>query len=181
MKKRLFFISLVLALVMTTLMPGAVLAAKPADFSASGGISDIKPPTDIWQAGKSDRWVVVEREITGTLSGDINGDFTMTYRGNFDLSTQAGTFHGTVESGSYVLKVNGRIEPLVFVGWYVEPCQEYPEGIPYLELTIKGRWLLTEGAKGEGALDAWAIFIPDELGHVAFITNSHFELTGKWQ
>lgn len=186
MKKRLF-ISVVLALVLTALASAPVLAAKPEPFEASGEIGSISsgtPHVNVFPAGNSGRWRVIEREIEGVFEGsDIIGAFTMIYRGNFDLETQAGTFHGTVESGSYVLKVNGRIEPLVFAGWYLAPGvhPDYPDGIPYLELTIKGRWLLTEGTKGEGTLDAWLKFIPDKYGHVDDIKESYFDLIGQWQ
>lgn len=177
MGKKLLLISLALSLVLITATPTTALAAKPASFYTSGYISAISVP-DQWQAGKSDRWVVVERQISGTLFGDIGGgvgtDFTMTYRGNFDVNTQAGTFHGTVDADSYVLKVDGRVHPLVFVGWYAS-------GIPLYKLTISGRWSFTEGAKGQGALDASAIFVPTPEGHVWFITASNFDMTGKWQ
>jgi len=175
MKRRLFM-SLALALVLITLAPTAAMAAKPASFDASGYISDISVP-DQWQAGKSDRWVVVERQISGTLFGDIGGevgtDFTMTYRGNFDVNTQAGTFHGTVDADSYVLKVDGRVLPLEMVEW--------APNIFLPKLTISGRWSFTEGTKGQGALDAWAIFIPTPDGHVGPILASEFTVEGKWQ
>ncbi len=171
MRKRLLFTGLVLALVLTTLVPAAAMAAKPVPFSASGTISYISPGT-VLPAGESGRYRVGERELGGTLSEDISGSFTMTYRGNFDVNTQAGTFHGTVDADSYVLKVDGRVHPLELVteGPYA--------GLP--KLTISGRWSFTEGAKGQGALDAWAIFIPID-GHVGPILASEFTLEGKWQ
>ena len=178
MKKRLFFISLVLALVMTTLMPVTVLAAKPADFSASGTITGISPG-DVFPAGESGRWVVAEREIEGNFDGDIGdigGPFTLTYKANVELATQSGNLHGwlTVGEDSYVLKVNGEIEPLEFWGWYAE-------GIPLYKLTINGRWTFTDGARGQGDFNAWVIFIPTLEGHVGSIVDSSFTLTGKWQ
>lgn len=176
MKKRLFFISLVLALVMTTLMPVTVFAAKPADFSASGTITGISPG-DVFPAGESGRWVVAERELTGTFPDgeDISGDFTLTYKANVELATQAGNLHGelAMNDGSYVLKVNGKIEPLVFVGWFAP-------GIPLYQLTINGRWTFTDGARGQGDFSASATFVPTPDGHVAFIVASTFDLTGKW-
>ena len=185
MKKRLFFISLVLALVMTTLMPVTVFAAKPADFSASGTITGISPG-DVFPAGESGRWVVAERELTGTFPDgeDISGDFTLTYKANVELATQAGNLHGelAMNDGSYVLKVNGKIEPLAFAGWYLPPGVDpnYPNGIPLLQLTINGRWTFTDGARGQGDFSASATFVPTPDGHVAFIVASTFDLTGKW-
>ena len=169
--------SLILALVMTTLMPGAVLAAKPQleDFNASGTISSISVGKVI-EAGVTGKWVVVERELTGTLSGDIAGDFTMNYKAMIEsIFTQAGDLHGwlTVGEDSYVLKVKGEIEPLDIV-WF-EPFNTY---LP--KLTINGEWMFTQGDHGSGDFSAWVIFIPDN-GHVGQIIASSFTLTGKWQ
>lgn len=181
MKRRMMFFSVALALVFAIMGSTVVLAAKPASFSANGEIAGIEIPTELWQAGKSDRWVVGERELSGWLSGGINDDFTITYRGNFNVWTQAGTLHGTVTfpTEPYVMRVNGRVKPLEMV--------PTPLGIDLPKLTIEGRWILTEGAKGQGDLDAWAIFIPtteedpEGPGHVKQILFSSVELTGKWQ
>ena len=173
MKRRLLFISLALALVLATLMPGTALAAKPASFGASGIITYISPGTVV-PAGESDRWVVVERELGGTfLSGDINGNFTMAYKANVELSTQAGNLHGMLEASPYVLKMNGKIQPLEMV--------PTPLGIDLPKLTINGRWTFTDGAQGQGNFDAWVIFIPTPEGHVGSIIASAFNLAGKWQ
>lgn len=173
MKRRLLFISLAIALVLSILMPGTALAAKPASFGASGIINYISPGTVI-PAGESGRWVVVERELSGTfLSGDINSNFTMVYKANVELSTQAGNLHGTLEAGSYVLKMNGNIQPLEMV--------PTPLGIDLPKLTINGHWTFTDGARGQGSFEAWVIFIPTPEGHVGSIVASAFNLTGKWQ
>ncbi len=187
MRKRLFFISLALALVLTTLMPAAALATKPGleGFEASGTIAYITPGK-VLPAGKTGKWVVVERELGGSLSGDINGAFTMDYKAIVEsLLTQAGTLHGTLamDDGSYVLQVKGEIQPLVWEGWYLPPGvdPDYPDGIPYLRLTIGGEWRFTNGTWGRGDFEAWAIFIPTAEGHVGFITASDFTMTGQWQ
>jgi hypothetical protein len=128
MKKRLGFISLVLVLMLTALMPTSVVAAKPAkfaDFNASGVITYITGG-DVLPAGKSGRWRVIERELGGQLSGDINGDFALVYKANVELATQAGNLQGTLQTGSYSLKVNGTIEPLQFYGWYIDPVYGIP-------------------------------------------------------
>jgi len=182
MNKRLLFISLALALVLTILVPATALAAKPVPLEASGTINYISPGA-VFPAGNSDRWRVAERELTGELSGDISGDFTMTYKANVEsVVTQAGNLHGTLEAGDYVLKVNGKIQPLEFVGWYIPPgTPGYPDGVPYLKITISGHWAFTEGARGQGEFDAWVIFIPTSEGHVGYIVNSAFDLSGQWQ
>ncbi len=173
MKRGIVFISLALALVLATLIPGTALAAKPASFGASGIITYISAGTVV-PAGESGRWVVVERELGGTfLSGDISGNFTMAYKANVELSTQAGNLHGTLETGSYILKMNGKIQPLEMV--------PTPLGIDLPKLTINGRWTSIDGTQGQGNFEAWVIFIPTPEGHVGSIIASAFDLTGKWQ
>ncbi len=172
MKKRSLFISLVLALVLTTLMPAAAMAAKPASFYASGDITSISPGTVLPAGEESGRWRVVERELAGSLSGDINESFTMTYKANVELATQAGNLHGTLEAGPYVAEVNGKIEPLEWLGEpFASPAQ----------LTISGHWTFIDGARGQGEFDALVIFIPTPEGHVGVILASSFTMTGQWQ
>ena len=199
MKKKLLFISLALAMVLTALSPAMALAAKPVSFSADGIIVFITPG-DVSQAGKSSRFVVTERQIIGEVAGDIGGPLVFTYRGNVDVQTQAGTIHGTVifPGQPYVLDVNGRIEPVelapipeaitLVVAWYVPfPPYVFPAGTPLPagtlmpKLSIPGRWIFTEGAKGQGALDAWVQFTTDAGGHINYFYFSAFDLTGKWQ
>ena len=173
LRKRLLLMSLALALVLTALTPAVALAAKPVPLEANGTITSITPG-DVFPAGESGRWRVIERDITGNLSGAISGDFTMTYKANVELATQAGNLHGTLEAGESVLNVNGKIEPLDIV--YYKPWDTY---LP--KLTISGHWNFLEGARGQGDFDASAIFVPTPEGHVAFIIASSFKLTGKWQ
>lgn len=199
MKKKLLFISLALVLALAVLIPGVALAAKPVPFSASGTITYISPG-NVLPAGESGRWVVVERDIEGTLSGDISGAFTFSYKANVELATQAGNLHGTLtmDDGSYILKVNGEIEPLEMApipgavtlteDWYF-PFPPYflpagttlPDGTLMPKLTLNGRWTFIEGAKGNGNFEAWAQFTTNLEGHVNAIYFSAFDLTGKWQ
>ncbi|MFC1969180.1 hypothetical protein ACFLVF_01655 [Chloroflexota bacterium] len=178
-------LSLVLALVLANVVSVTALAAKPVPFLASGGITSITPG-DVMPAGQSGRWRVIERELTVNLFGDIGGaegiESTMTYKANVELATQAGNLHGTLEAGSYVAKVNGKIEPVEFVGWYLPPGvhSDYPAGIPLYKLTFGGHLTFTDGAKGQGDFKGWAVFVPTPEGHVAFITGSSFTMTGKW-
>ena len=178
--KRLLFISLALALALTALAPATVSADKDEQlvpFNATGDITGITSGT-AFPAGNSGWWRVVERQIFGTVSGDIAGDFTMTYKGVFKLATQEGNLNGMlmVEGDrSYVLKVNGKSEPLEFV-----PAQT-PYGIISLpRLTIHGHWTFTEEAPGNGNFDAWVIFIPANGGHVGDIIASAFTMTGHY-
>lgn len=173
MKGRRLFIGLALVLVWSTLMPVTALAAKPAPFSADGIVTYITPGT-VHPAGESGKWVVVERELGGTfLSGDIDGDFTIAYKANVELSTQAGNLHGTLKTGTYDLKLNGKIQSLEMV--------PTPLGIDLPKLAIKGNWTFTNGAQGTGNFDVWVIFIPTPEGHVGRIVASNLNLTGTWQ
>ncbi|MDO8635373.1 MAG: hypothetical protein Q7R34_03880 [Dehalococcoidia bacterium] len=165
--KRGFLIGFVLFLTLAVLTPVPALAAKPVLFSAVGTITSISDGT-VKPAGDSGRWVVVERELGGSLVGDINGSFTMAYKANVELATQAGDLHGTLQVGGNILNVNGKI------GVGVTP-------IGYPGLIINGHWNFTKGAEGEGDLTAWVIPITDEYGHVTFILASSFDLTGQWQ
>jgi len=78
--------------------------------------------------------------------------------------------------GESSFRVNGKIQPLELVG-----IIEIAPGLyaPKLKLTINGHWNLS-GRQGNGAFNAWVIFIPDENGHVASILASSFTMTGKW-
>ena len=173
MKMRTLLTSLALALVLTALMPAATIAAKPGSFDTSGIVTQLSSGT-VFPAGESGRWIVVERELSGTfLSGNIDGDFTMTYKANVELSTQAGNLHGALKAGPYILKINGKIQPLEMV--------PTPLGIDLPKLTITGHWTFTDGAQGRGHFDVWVIFIPTHEGHVESIVASALNLTGNWQ
>ncbi len=188
MKKKLL-ISLALALVLSTLLPTAALAAKPqpSTFYAAGSINDITPGKVI-AAGATGKWVVVEREITGYLSGSINGAYTMDYHAMIQsVYTQAGDFQGwlTLDDGSRVLRVKGTIDPLVFVGWYLEPGVDplYPDGITLLYLEINGTWQFTSVTHGNGGFMAGVVFVPTADFHIAFIVpdQSGIAMWGQWQ
>lgn len=163
----------VCAVVLALLSPSVARAAAPAPFSAGGvilGISDgaVKP------AGASGRWVVAERELVGNFdTGDLSGGFTLTYKANVELLTQAGALHGSVQLDSgEVLNLNGSIQP-------IEMVQMGPYWLPKLSMT--GHWNFTSGAQGQGTFAAWAIVIPDIYGHILYIPFSDFSLTGQWQ
>jgi len=187
MKRRILLISLALVLMLTALAPTTALAAKPQEFYAAGAITDIEGTVigeNVFPAGNSGRWRVVDREIEGYLSGDINDDFLMTYKANIeDELTQAGNLHGNLVAGDYNFKVNGKIQPVQVIAWLV------PGQVPLLlQLTISGHWTGTKGTKGNGDFSAAVVFEPDwyllELTgevHVGTIHTdlSPFTMTGK--
>ena len=180
MKRKVTLILLTLVMVLAFSMPTTALAAKPASLSASGVVTTITDG-DVFPAGNSGRYVVASRSLTGILAGDINGAFTLDFKANVELATQAGNLHGTLQAGSQVLEVNGKIEPLTFAGWYLPPgiSPDYPGGIPLYQLVINGHWTAVSGAKGNGDFAAWAVFIPTPDGHVYAIVASGITLTGK--
>ncbi len=188
MKKRVLFISLVLALLLATLSPVTAFAKeKQANFEADGEIVFISPGSS-YQLGNSGMWRVIQREIYGNVSGDVNGGFVMVYDGIFALETQAGAFQGTMTvsdtDATYDFKVNGRTAPYEFKGeWYIEPGvhPDYPNGVPLLELSINGTWLLSRGSDGHGKFNAWFKFIPTADGHILGIVDSTFSMDGKWR
>ena len=180
MKIRVLLTSLFLALVLTAVTPIAALAAPPVNFSASGTITYISPSflSEIFPAGKSGRWVVHERELGGSICGDISGDFILAYRANVD-EKQAGSLTGTLtlDDSSCTMKVRGKSQPLEMV--YFAALQNY---LP--KLTLSGSWTSIKGAVGNGNFNAWFIFVPeiDANGnvHIGPIVGSSFELNGKW-
>jgi hypothetical protein len=174
--KKILVLSLVLALVLTLILPSVAMAAKPvkpAAFNASGVLVSIDDGKTK-QLGDSGKWLVSDRHIQGTfVSGSLDGDFTLTYGGVFDLATQAGHLAGKMVVGSSSFAVTGKAAPFTFVGWYAE-------GIPILELTITGNWNYLKGGKGNGTFTAIMDFIPTADGHVAAVLpTSSFVMKGK--
>ena len=173
MKTRLTF-GVILAILLSSLLPGAALMAKPATkpFNATGSVTYITPGT-VYQAGATGKWVVLERTIGGNVAGSLNGPFTMTYNALIDsVYTQAGTLHGKMKAGENVLKVDANILPLTLVpyGPYTLPM-----------LTVTGTWQNLEGGQGSGTFNAWLVFIPTPDGHVGSILASSFDMTGNWR
>jgi len=186
MKMKLIMIA-ILALFLTSLIPGSALAASSdnsyQEFFASGIITGISEGT-LSAAGKSDQWKVAEREIYGEfLSGDLQGDFVMVYKANVSLPDQSGTLSGTLFTQQYDFEVNGTIDPVVFNGeWYMPPDPDNRFwGIPYLELAVTGNWSYKGGGiLLNGDFHAWLKFIPTPDGHVLQIVDSSFTMIGKY-
>ena len=175
--KRGFLIGFVLFLTLAVLTPVPALAAKPVPFSAVGTVYYITPGT-VTPAGDSGRFVVVERDIVGSLSGSIKGDFKFSYKANVELATQAGNLHGTMQVGGNTLNVNGKIQPLVFAGL----SNDKPGNVVF-KSTIDGHWNFLVGANGEGKFSSDILLIVDPLTQhvIGFETGSSINLTGQWQ
>lgn len=139
--KRGFLIGFVLFLTLAVLTPVPALAAKPVPFNAVGTITSISDGT-VKPAGDSGRWVVVEREIGGILSGDIGGTFTFNYKANVELATQAGNLQGTLLVGGKTLNVNGKIAvgltPAGYPGLIINGHWNFPGGQRARVILLRG-------------------------------------------
>ena len=108
MKKMFVLMSILVCLLLVT--PTSVALAegkgkgKPVDFSAvmavmgatEGNVTPIPPSAE---PGANKRWLVRDRAVLGSVSGHINGGFTVVYDANVDLN-QAGSIHGTINFNS---------------------------------------------------------------------------------
>ncbi len=174
--KKVLLVSLLLALVMSLLLPAAAMAASPASgtFGAQGYLTGIDTG-NVKPLGNSGKWLVRDRTITGQfVGGDLGSTaFTLTYDGVFELTTQEGNLVGTLSTGNSALLVTGQVAPLSFVSAPV------PGG--YLPvLTITGHWVGISGVKANGSFQAYMVFVPTADGHVDYIIDSGFMMTGKY-
>ena len=109
MKRRFLFIGIAFVLVTALTTLSLMLAAEPVPFNADGTITYITPG-DVLPASESERWVIAERDLYGTLAGDMVGEFALTYTGNVEsIDTQIGNIHSVLVVGQYVLDVTGNI------------------------------------------------------------------------
>ncbi len=179
MKRRIAVFSLVLVVALLAVLPGTALAGK-APFSAAGVITGIEQTVvgeNAFPLGNSGKWLVRDRDIYGSLEGDIQDDFTLTYGGIFSIQTQAGCLAGTMTAGSRTFFVVGTIAP------YQPVPTEYGD-LPRLD--ISGYWTEKSArqfgryhGRQTGMFSAWLIFVPDEQGHVVQIVASSFEMNGR--
>jgi hypothetical protein len=172
--KKILLVGVILAMVLTLILPSAAMAAKPVDFYTAGTISDITPGT-VSQIGHTDWWRVSERDITGVFAegpeASVSGAFTLTYQGKFKLSTQEGKFKGDLICEDSSFKIDGNVDPLEFV--------PIGNNLYAPKLTISGDWKYQEGGKGKGEFSGWLIFNPTPDGHVDYVIASSFVMTGK--
>jgi hypothetical protein len=174
-------------LALLALAPGAA-AADPAQHLVSGpivgiddgevcgpivGIDDGK----VKAAGKSGRFVVKNRHVTGTLSGVVGDDeplagvpFTLTFGTNVPLMSQSGNLHGVLSFGPYQARVTAKSEigltPLGCDGADGCTCMPTTEGNFRPGLIIEGVATFTHGTTGHGTASAWLIPMIDETGHI---------------
>ncbi|MBN1190202.1 MAG: hypothetical protein JXA46_10650 [Dehalococcoidales bacterium] len=172
--KRILILSVVLALVLSLVLPSVAMAKPPGkEFYAQGEMYQITIG-DVKQLGNG-LWLVKNREIFGKfVNGDLEGlPFTITYDGIFELETQAGDFHGKLNAGRNKYQIKGTVEPYQFLEWY-----DKANFIPILSLDISGRWI---GNEAKGTFNAFVKFIPTPEGHVGYIfEDSCFTMTGMY-
>lgn len=179
--KKVLFLSIIMALALTMIMPLAVMAASPpapaappTTFTAQGVMASIDTGT-VSQLGKSDYWLVKDRHIWGNfVTGDLgSSSFTVTYGGIFALSTQEGALVGKMVAGSKEVAIIGKVDALTMV--YYAP---WNMNLPKLRIT--GTWAGVKGLNANGTFEAWMVFVPDNAGHVLQIVDSSFSMTGKY-
>jgi hypothetical protein len=170
--RRIFIISLTLALALILVLPSTAAAAS-SSFSAEGNIEGISPTVigvNAIPLGNSGKWRVIDRDITGTFtSGDLKGEYILTYGGVFDIQTQSGCLTGTLKNGDKTLFINAKAAPLTFTA----------QGVPVLE--ISGHWNGVSGIHDQGTFNAWVAFIPDADGHIVAILDNSLTMSGKYQ
>jgi hypothetical protein len=182
-KNRLFLIILsVVALLAIALVSFFVVNNIRANrtWQVNGEITGITTGT-VQQIDK-DLWQVDSRQISGIFSGKIAGNFTITYSGQFSLSTQAGEYEGTLnmDDGSLAMEIQGTTEPMEMVAY-----QTAGGLISLPRLSLNGTWKSVPNQKGtiklksSGTYSAWLIFTPTADGHVDKIVDSSITLLGK--
>ncbi len=172
-KIRVLIIGVAVALLAVGLLPGAV-TAKQQSMEAIGTIDYISGTVGS-PDGNSGNYKVTSRTVTGTFtSGDLTGGYSMTYKANVDLNTQAGNMSGQLSTDQYSIDVSGTSDP---VQW--SPSSDSPMGYVGTS-SASGTWQL-HGGPGSGTFSTTFSFVPTIDGHIAYILpGSTFELKGQW-
>jgi hypothetical protein len=156
-------------------------------FSVNGTITRIETG-DVTPAGQSGRFIVRNRQITGTFTGSIGGTagvpFAITFDTNVPLATQAGRIHGRLIAGVYEANVTMASS----TGATSVEC-EFPDGATCIitpggnfvpGLLLNGRVNFLSGANGRGSVTGWVIPSLDDQGHIIGIVASQLMLSGQW-
>ncbi|MBM3957007.1 MAG: hypothetical protein FJ313_03015 [Gemmatimonadetes bacterium] len=176
---------LVLALWAVEGTSGTIALARgiPVQFASHGVMDTLFDPTtppgidqgDVIPAGKSGRFVVKDRTVTGTLSallpGSPEGRFSFTYGTNVPLLTQSGQIHGTLSiAGGLEAKVRAESALLGYS----------PEGLPVIGIT--GRLTFTSGAQGTGDIQGVIVPVLDPATlHIIGLAYGEVGIAGRWQ
>jgi hypothetical protein len=173
-------------LALLALAPGAA-AADSAQFLVTGPIVGIDAG-DVKAAGKSGRFVVKNRQVTGTLYGVVADEqlagtpFTFTFGTNVPLMTQSGNLHGVLSFGPYEARVAAKSEiGLTSLSCEVADgvtCIPTPAGNFVPGLIIDGVTAFTHGTTGHGTASAWLIpMIDPATGHVIGVIAGQLTLS----
>jgi hypothetical protein len=168
-----WLLGVIIAALVIGFLPTAAFAA-PQPMSADGTIDSISGTVG-FPTGSSGNYKVTSRTITGTFtSGDLNGDYSLTYKANVDLNTQAGNFNGDMTNGSLQFDVWGTSYPVV---WTLSA--DSPVG--YIGTSsVSGSWK-GHGWPGTGTFSGTFSFVPTVDGHIDYIIpGSTLSLSGQW-
>jgi len=129
---------------------------------------------DVSPAGKSGRFVVKDRTVTGSLTallpGSPEGRFAFVYGTNVPLLTQSGQIHGTLSIDG------GRIEARVTATSLLQGST--PEGLPIIGIT--GKLTFTSGARGTGEIQGVIIPVLDPLTlHIVGLAYGELGIAGE--
>ena len=164
-------------------------AEPPVPFSAKGPITAIDTG-DVRPAGKSGRFIVRDRHITGTFTGSIGGTtgvpFVITFDTNVPLASQSGPIHGRLIAGVYEANVTAESStgPTPVLCGAPDPegvtCIATPGGNFVPGLLLDGRLNFLSGANGRGSVTGFLIPVLDAQGHIIGILASELTLMGQW-
>ncbi len=177
--RKVWIISLVLAMVVVLLLPSAAMAANQVIFTAHGKMTSIDTG-NVKQLGNSNQWLVADRHIEGEFldgtGASITGPFALTFGGVFTLPSQKGHLQGKLECGSKNFEVIGETQPASFKEFIT--FGENP--VPVYELKVTGNWQGIGNIKSIGSFEAYLDFVPTPELHVGYIVSSSFNMTGKY-
>jgi hypothetical protein len=167
-------IGIVMALLLLTILPVSAMAAQQP-MSASGNVTYISGTVG-FPAGNSGNFKVTSRTVSGTFTdgGDLTGDYSVTYKANVDLNTQAGDMSGQMTTDTQVFDLWGTSDP---VQW--TPSSDSPIGF-IGTATASGTWK-GHGWPGSGTFSAVYSFVPTLDGHIdQILPDSTFSWSGQW-
>lgn len=158
-------------------------AGPHVPFSVSGVILTIDTG-DVKPAGQSGRFIVRDRQITGTFTGSISGPFVITFNTNVPIATQSGRIHGRLIAGVHEANVTMASStgptPVECETPDGATCIATPGGNFVPGLLLNGRMNFLSGAKGQGSVNGWLIPILDDQGHIVSIVASQLTISGQW-
>lgn len=146
-------------------------------LSVTGSIDSIDAG-HVEPIGDTGRYLVEDRNVLGQTTGDIEGDFLMTYDANVAIATQSGPLCGTIdfhdedEDVTYTAHFRARSEG--------ELTSFTPGEGGTMELEIEGHLRFVDEARGCADLDAWLEVALDAEGHIVSILDSEMTISGFW-